>query len=116
MKLKNNFNVLMSDWMKKNRPIDLTNAADLAGVDRRRLAAWRDDTILVIGRHELRKLCEFFDCKPGDLLDLAEGEEEVDQVDHMFDAAIELMNLVDVGEPVFTADLPIDLADLEGEK
>ena len=60
---------LMSDWQKENRkPLTVTQLARELGVSRQEIYDWINDNLQYYSKDMIDKICDYFNCEPGDLI------------------------------------------------
>ena len=72
--------LLAEKQARDNTMYTISDVERLSGVERRRLYAWRDGDITAVKMDEIKQLCDWFECKAGDLIHyvpLVEGQETV---------------------------------------
>lgn len=68
---------LMSDWQKQHRkPLPVAKLARDLGVSRQHIYAWLNDELEAYPREMIDKICDYFNCEPGDLIVRAPKETE----------------------------------------
>ena len=71
--------------------LNISDVADVTGIDRRRLYKWRDGEVAAIKPDEIRALCDYFPCEVGELIDykspLEKGQEYL-RLPQLSDAAV----------------------------
>ena len=54
---------------RENKRYKISEISRITGIERRRLYNWRDGDVAIYKDYEIVALCDFFNCRPGDLID-----------------------------------------------
>lgn len=67
------FKVLLSDWLDK-KPVSIHRLSKETGINRITLNRYLTETLTRVDAQKVQDLCNYFECKPGDMLMLVSEE------------------------------------------